>query len=177
MIKNIVAAIRNDEELKKVLKTDVENVFDLASDLFNLKKRVEILHENNRKMFIHFDLATGIGKDKSGIMFVKKTGVDGIISTRTNIIKMAKEEGVFSIQRFFILDSHSIDTTLESLKSSKADMIEIMPGIIPKIIKRLKESVDIPIIAGGLIETKEEIKEILKSGAFAISTGKEELWK
>jgi glycerol uptake operon antiterminator len=103
--------------------------------------------------------------------------VDGIISTRTNIIKMAKEEGVFSIQRFFILDSHSIDTTLESLKSSKADMIEIMPGIIPKIIKRLKESVDIPIIAGGLIETKEEIKEILKSGAFAISTGKEELWK
>ena len=176
MIKNIVAAIRTDEELEKVLKTEVETVFDLASDLFTLKKRIELLHKNNRKVFIHFDLATGIGKDKSGMSFVKAAGVDGIITTRANIIKLAKEEGLFAIQRFFILDSHSIDTTLESLKKSKADMMEIMPGIIPKIIKRLKEEVDIPVIAGGLIETKEEIKEILNNGAFAISTGKEELW-
>ena len=51
-----------------------------------------------------------------------------------------------------------------------------MPGTIIKVITQLRDKVDIPIIAGGLIETEKEAAEILKSGAFAISTGKEKLW-
>ena len=34
-----------------------------------------------------------------------------------------------------------------------------------------------PIVAGGLIETKEEIAEAIISGAEAVSTGKKELWE
>ena len=35
---------------------------------------------------------------------------------------------------------------------------------------------DIPVIAGGLIETKEEIYKALSAGAAAVSTGARELW-
>lgn len=35
---------------------------------------------------------------------------------------------------------------------------------------------DTPIVAGGLIETKEEIAEACNSGAIAVSTGRESLW-
>ena len=126
--------------------------------------------------FIHIDLAAGIGKDESGLSFLKNIGIDGIISTRVNIVKLAHKFGLFTVQRFFIVDSHSVDTTVEAIKSSKPDMIEIMPGIVTKVIKSLCSKVDIPIIAGGLIETPEEVSEILDSGASAVSTARHSLW-
>lgn len=107
---------------------------------------------------------------------VKSIGVDGIISTKTNIIKLAKEEQLSTVQRFFIVDSRSIDSTIESIKQSKTDMIEIMPGIIPKAISKIKKEIFIPIIAGGLIETETEMKAALDAGAYAISTGSKALW-
>lgn len=173
---SVIAAIRNEADLDAVLSTGIQIIFDLCADLLTLSTKVKKVHAAGKKIFIHFDLATGIAKDKSGMRFAKIAGVDGIISTRSNIIKLAREEELFTIQRFFIVDSQSVATTVEGLRSSKADMIEIMPGIIPKIIRYLKEKISVPIIAGGLIETEEEIKALLDNGATAISTGNVTLW-
>ena len=117
----------------------------------------------------------GIGKDKAGLQYVKQKKVDGIISTRVSIIKAARDVGLFTVQRFFAVDSHSIDTTLESIKSSKPDMIEVMPGIATKVIAKLKGQLNIPIIGGGLVDTADEVRAILRSGASGVSTSKKEL--
>lgn len=172
----IIAAVRTKDELMDAISSDVKIIFDLNPDILELEKSLSSAKESGKKYFIHIDLADGIGKDKSGLKYVKNAGVDGIISTRVNIIKMAREVGLFTVQRFFIVDSHSIDTTVEALKSSKAQMIEIMPGCVLKVISNLKNTVDVPIIAGGLIETKEDALSALNSGASAISTGKQSLW-
>ena len=174
---SVIAAVRSIEDFKKAVHSGSEIIFDLSPDISDVSEKTSTAHSAGKKFFIHLDLANGIGKDRSGIMFVKKMGVDGIISTRANIIKLAREAGLFTVQRFFAVDSQSVDTTVESQKSSKADMIEIMPGIIPRVINVLKNRVNVPIIAGGLIETREEICDALKSGASAVSTGKSELWK
>lgn len=81
-----------------------------------------------------------------------------------------------TVQRFFIIDHHSFETTMESIKMFLPDMIEIMPGVIPKIISKFSENVKIPIITGGLIETKSEIMDALKAGASGISTSNKKLW-
>ena len=177
MESKIIAAVRRESEFESALLQDIGIIFDLSPDLLNAANRVKKAHESGKRLFIHIDLATGIGKDESGISFLKGIGVDGIISTRTNIIKIAKKQGLFTVQRFFIVDSHSIDTTIETLKTSKADMIEIMPGTIAKVIKRLKTELEMPIVAGSLIETNEEIEEAILCGATAVSTGKKELWR
>ena len=57
------------------------------------------------------------------------------------------------------------------------DMIEVMPGTVTKVITSLKTKTEIPIIAGGLIETRQEIDEAMNSGAAGVSTGKKELWE
>ena len=54
-------------------------------------------------------------------------------------------------------------------------MIEIMPGVIGKIIKRFSMGT-IPVIAGGLIETKNEVTDAIRQGAIAVSTGNQKLW-
>lgn len=172
----IIAAVRDTEQLKLAAKTDVDMIFMLAPNIAELKSYVDTAHASAKKIFIHLDLAEGIGKDEYGIRFVKEQGADGIISTRTNIIKLARKVGVRTVQRFFIVDSQSVQTTIESAASSKADMIEIMPGTVSKVIKTLKKELDMPIVAGGLLETMSEIEEAIRCGAAAVSTGKRELW-
>ena len=172
----IFAAVRTQDAFLKALKSQVSTIFMLAPNIDKIKKQAEEAHKANKMFFIHIDLAEGIGKDEYGIKFAKSKGVDGIISTRTTLIKHAKAAGMLAIQRFFVLDSQSVDTIAESAKTSKADMIELMPGTVVKVIEKIKEILDTPIVAGGLIETKEEIAEAYKKGAVAVSTGREELW-
>ena len=172
----IIAAVRTAEEFENAVNSRVGIIFHLSPDLHNLSELAQSAHKNGKKIFIHLDLATGIGKDKSGILFVKNAGIDGVISTRVNIIKTARECGVFTVQRFFIVDSQSVNTTLEGIKASKPDMIEIMPGIATKVIADLKGKLTIPIIAGGMIESRLEVRDALQSGATAVSTSKRELW-
>jgi len=40
----------------------------------------------------------------------------------------------------------------------------------------MEKEVLVPIIAGGLIQTKKDIMESISAGAMAISTTKQELW-
>lgn len=173
---NIIAAVRTEEEVHAALESDVNTVFFLAPGIFNLTKTVEKIHAKGKKLFIHMDLAEGIGKDRAGLQLVRNLHVDGIISTRSGLIKLAKEVGLFTVQRFFLVDSHSVETILETIKSVKPDMAEVMPGVVPKVIADLKEKVTIPVIAGGLIDSREEIENALRSGAAAVSIGKKEFW-
>ena len=55
-------------------------------------------------------------------------------------------------------------------------MIEIMPGTLGKVIERVGKSVDVPIIAGGLIEFEKEVAYAFEMGATAVSTGRQSLW-
>lgn len=172
----IFAAVKNDAELGSAINSNAEIIFMLAPNIGKIRNQAKRVHESGKKLFIHLDFAEGIGKDEYGILFARSQGVDGIISTRINIIKLAKKIGLFCVQRFFIVDTHSVETTIESARLSGADMIEIMPGTTSKVIKRLRERLDMPVVAGGLIETREEIQEAIECGASAVSTGKKELW-
>ena len=173
----IISATRSDEEFLRALTYDTEIIFDLDPDLMNISVKVKKAHEAGKKYLTHVDLAKGLGKDESGVRFLRRIGVDGVISTKVGVIKLAREQGLLTVQRFFIVDSHSLQTTVEAVKSSKPSMIEIMPGPLCKVIERLKNEMDVPIISGGLIETEDEVKAILSSGAAAVSTARCELWK
>ena len=75
-----------------------------------------------------------------------------------------------------MIDSRSVDTAIESVKQSHADMLEIMPALAYKSISKIKKNLRIPIIAGGLIEKKDEIYSALSAGASMVSTGAADLW-
>lgn len=172
----VFAAVRSHEEFLQAIESSVNTVFMLSANIDEIDKQVSLAHEKGKNLFLHIDLAEGIGKDAYGIRYLKRKGIDGIISTKTNIIKLAKKEELVTVQRFFIIDSKSIDTTIETIMSSKADMIEIMPGIIYKVIKSLKGKLDLPIVAGGLIQTRDEVLSAISAGAYVVSTGNSSLW-
>ncbi len=168
----IIAAVR-DDGWEQAITSSAEVIFYLKANLLTVKKHIAEAIEKGKTVFVHIDLADGIGKDKTGIEFLLKCGVHGIISTRNQLINIAKDKGLLTVQRFFALDSQGLDSIRDI--ASSADLIEIMPGVVPKIIQKF--SLDgAAVIAGGLIETKDEVMTALTAGATAVSTGKSNLW-
>lgn len=155
--------------------SDTEVLFHLGADIITVSDDIKAAKRNGKFVFIHIDLADGIGKDKAGIHRLKTLGADGIISTRTQLIRAAHDSGPIAVQRFFMLDSKGMHSVAETIENTRPDLIEIMPGVIPKALKLFSHQA-IPVIAGGLIETKQEATAALSSGAIAVSTGKKELW-
>ena len=140
-----------------------------------VQKYIEEAHEKAKRIFVHIDLAEGIGRDRMGIEYLARIGVDGIITTRTQLARHARDAGLLVVQRFFALDSQGMESIAETLENFAPDLIEIMPGVIGKVISRFAVG-DISVIAGGLIETKKEVVTALECGAIAVSTGKCPLW-
>lgn len=172
----IIAAVRTEADFLAALDSDCAAVFLLNSSIESLGKEVQAARNAGKKLFLHIDLAAGIGKDEAGVRFAAACGVDGIISTRGPLIRAAKECGVLCVQRFFMVDSHSVETAAESLRTFHPDMAEIMPGVAFKTVEKLRKCTGIPLIAGGLLEDREDIYRALSAGACAVSVGKKALW-
>lgn len=177
-INPIIAALRNVDDFKEVISTPVNLVFLLKGEILNIKEDVKKLKDGGKRVFVHLDLIKGLGRDEAAVEFIsQEIKADGLITTRGNLISIAKKQGLIATQRMFLLDSLSLATGIELVKNSKPDYLEVLPGIVPQVISHLKRSISCPIIAGGLISTKEEINLILKAGAVAVSVGSKELWR
>jgi len=174
----IIAAVRNESLLQKAIESPVSTIFLLHANIFNIKPMVNAIKESGKYAMIHIDFLEGIGRDNSAIDYICDViEPHGIISTKNSNVKYAADRGMFTIQRFFLIDSMSYDTTIKTANATKPHMVEVLPGIMPKIIKRISSQLPMPVIAGGLVETKEDVIEVLNSGAIAASTGMQELWE
>ncbi len=169
--KQLIAAIKDDEGLERVLKTDIGVVFVLYGDMLSLEETVKRIREAGKAAIVHMDLIAGLSAKEISVDYIKqKVHADGIISTKQNLIKRAKELGVFTVMRFFVLDSMALVNLNKQCSAVVPDCIEILPGLMPKIIKRLVDSEPYPLIAGGLISDDEDIRYALQAGAIAVST-------
>ena len=170
----VIAAV-HDDKWASAVKSPVEVIIHLNINIFSVAKYAKMAHDNNKLLLVHADLLEGIARDKQGIEFLKSCGVDGIVSTKAMIIRYAKACGLITVQRMFLLDSQGIESMDDVLSTTSPDYLEIMPGVVTKEILRFSKG-RTPVIAGGLVETKQEVTSALSAGAVAVSTGKEELW-
>lgn len=173
----IIAAIREESLLEVAIHSAVGTVFLLNTSLSNLEWMIRQVRERGKLVFVHLDMISGLSKDIDGLTYMRQTfSPDGIITTKSSLIDPAKHMGLYVIQRLFVLDSLSIQTGLKLAESHRPDLIEIMPGLIPKVIPELRQHCHVPMIAGGMIRTKEEVIDLLSVGAVAISTSNPTLW-
>lgn len=174
----VIAAFRDLENLRISELDYVDVILILGGSIFDLPQIVHRARTHKKMIFVDIDLLKGIGKDAAGVRFLAvESKIDGIITTHGNLIRSAQKEGLFSIQRIFVLDSESLAGSLNAVEKSKPDAIDIIPGLIfPKIVKRIRKRTSIPLIAGGLISQEDDIREILAAGAVGISTSTRHLF-
>lgn len=173
----IIAAVRSPKQLDTALQSNTDVVFILCGNIFNLDKMVSLVKKNGKRAFIHLDLLKGFALDNYFVKYLaEEIKPEGVISTRNSLLQRAKQDGLSTIQRIFMLDSSALDVSLNSIKKVKPDAVEILPGCAPKLIEKIKPLIEQPIITGGFIDSIEDIKINLQAGAISSSTSNPELW-
>lgn len=173
----VIGAIRNEKDFEVVINCDVKMVFVLYGNIINIQDICEKLKRNNKIVFVNLDMIEGLKGDRFGVEFIKeKVKPHGIISTNSHVLKHARNLGLFTIQRLFILDSISIETGVSIAKTIKPDAIEILPGIAYKAVELIKDRVSQPLITGGLIYSQKDAVKALVAGVLGISTSSRDLW-
>lgn len=174
----VIAAVRGPDDLAAVRGTGVGVVFVLNCTIFDLRAIAQACRQWGLHCFAHLDLVDGVGKDAVGVeLLAREVGVDGVITTRSPLIRDAKRVGLVAIQRVFLLDSASLTTAISVVKNTKPDAVEIMPAlVVPAISGRIPFAELPPVIAGGLVQTPDELRHVLSSPVVAVSTSARHLW-
>lgn len=137
----------------------------------------KLLKDRGFTVFVHIDMIHGFSKDPEGIRLLKDLAEPtGVISTHPSVVTAAHKVGLMAIERIFLLDSSSVESGLRNVMRSQPDAVEVLPGILPAQIEILASKIAVPLIAGGLITTVEQVAEAIKSGAHGISTSSERLF-
>ena len=113
----IIAAVKDESGLSECLKTECQVIFILFGNVCNIGEIVRKVKEGKKTAIVHMDLVTGLSSKEISVDFIKKaTQADGIISTKPMMVKRAKELGLLTIQRFFIIDSIALENSKRQIE-------------------------------------------------------------
>lgn len=174
----VIAAVKDMEGLDACCKRDeIKVVFILFGDICNISAIVKQIKESDKVAMVHIDLITGLSSKEVAVDFIRNnTSADGIISTKPALIKRARELSLYTTLRVFVLDSMAFENIEKQMSVARPDIIEILPGLMPKVIRRVCRLVKVPVIAGGLISDKEDVMAALSAGAISVSTTNQKVW-
>jgi glycerol-3-phosphate responsive antiterminator len=174
----VIPAVKDDVGLERCLSCESKVVFVLYGSVNTIRDIVLRQKEAGKTVFVHIDLLDGLSAREAAVEYlIKNVAADGIISTKSGLIRFAHSRGLLTVQRYFVLDSLALENIIgRTDPASGSDLVEILPGLMPKIIARLAAEIRKPIIAGGLISDKADIMAALNAGAVAISSTNRNVW-
>lgn len=173
----IIAAVKDMDGLNKCFESESRIIFILFGDICNIADIINTIKEHDRLAIVHMDLVNGLSQKEISVDYLKNnTNADGIISTKSALIKRAKELKLYTIFRFFVIDSMAFEHIKKQVEAVGPDFVEILPGVMPKVIRRICSQIPVPVIAGGLIADKEDVMSALSAGAMSISSTNPSIW-
>ena len=178
----VIAAVKSDAGLQAAVEMEeIQMIFVLYGDVCTIPEILERIKAAGKKAMVHIDLIAGLSAKEISVEFIaRQTRADGIITTKPALVRRAKELGIFAVLRFFVIDSLALKN-IENLEmqcgTSRPDFIEVLPGVMPKVLGRIAKVSRIPMIAGGLITEKEDVIAALSVGAIAVSSTNQDVWK
>ena len=173
----VIAAIKDDAGLEKCLTCDSRIIFILYGDVITIPKIVDRVRSAGKSAMVHIDLIQGLSSREVAVDFIHTyTSADGIISTRAPLIQRARELSMYTVMRFFLLDSMAFESIEKQLGHIRPDVVEVLPGPMPGIVKKICRLVSCPVIAGGLVSEKSDVLALLDAGASAISSTNQGVW-
>ncbi len=172
----VVPAVRGpDSALEAALAGEHAAIFVLGGDIFQVLGRIGS-QSRRSQIYVNVDLVGGIAADASGLRFLSGR-VEGIISTHRHVIELSKASGLITIQRLFAIDSGAVERGLKLIRRAAPQFVEILPALAYcEIADRYSEVLDLPVLAGGLLKSWEDISKILEAGAVGVSTSHQGLW-
>lgn len=173
----VIPEIKNDEWLESLSESESDIVYIVYGDICTIAEIVDKVKAMGKRAIVHVDLIVGLSAKEISVDFIKKyTKADGIISMKLGMIKRANDLGLFTIQRFYMMDGFTYANIEKHVKNCNPDIVEFLPAGLSKVMKYLAETIEKPVVATGLTQDKEDIIGALKAGAIAVATTNRGLW-
>lgn len=173
----VIASIKDEDGLRAVLTAPCPVVFVLFGSVMSIRGIVDTLKSAGKTVFVDVDLLDGFSSKPIVVDFLRANAhVDGILSSKAAMVRAAKTAGFLSIHRLFLVDSFSYNNLPKQVSISGADAIEILPGCMPRVISWVRNDIDLPLIAGGLVCDKEDVIGALGAGAAAVASSNRDVW-
>lgn len=158
-------------------REEIKSVFILFGDVCSICRIVEELKAHGKVAMVHMDLDSGLsGKEVAVTLLKRIPGRTG--SFPQNLPSSSGPGSWISIRPSGC--SSWIPWPLKILKNrwdlQGPDSIVILPGLMPKVIRRVARLVKAPVIAGGLISEKEDVMAALSAGAISVSSTNQSVW-
>lgn len=173
----VLPAVKDEATLEPALACESRLLFLLGGDLLTIQSRIQRVHDAGKCAIVHADLVNGLALKEIAVDWLQQQGADGIISTRPHLIRRGRELGLLTVLRFFAIDSKAVGNLQKETEMVTPDVIEILPGTLPRVMEKLTARLPIPLIAGGLLCDKSDVMAALNAGALCVSTSDENLWK
>lgn len=81
------------------------------------------------------------------------------------LLRRGRELGLLTVLRVFAIDSKAVSNLGRETEGGMPDVIEILPGTLCKVLRRLSRELPVPLIAGGLLSDKADVLASLGAGA------------
>lgn len=173
----VIPEIINDEWLEALSESDCDIVYIVYGDICTIPEIVEKVKQAGKMAIVHMDLIVGLSSKEISVDFLKKyTRADGIISMKSAMIKRANDVGLFTIQRFYLMDRFTYVNIEKHIKNGNPDVVEFLPAGLSKVMSYLVEKIDRPVVASGLTQDKADVMGALKAGAIAVATSNRTVW-
>ena len=173
----VIPAVKDDTALTRAAGCESRVLFLLGGDLLTIPGWIARTHEAGKQAVVHIDLVNGLAPKEVAVDWLLHQGADGILSTRPHLIRRGRKLGMLTVLRVFAIDSKAVGNLQKETEMVTPDVIEILPGTLPKVIEKLSRRLPIPLIAGGLMAEKEDILAALAAGALCVSSSEDSLWE
>ncbi|MEG9434299.1 glycerol-3-phosphate responsive antiterminator [Terriglobus sp. ADX1] len=174
----IIAAVNTMDMFEAALNAPPKSLYLLTGNPLTLPKIVKRARDAGKGCLVNVDFLNGLNRDREAIEYLAAHNVEGIVSTRLDVLKAAQTLGLFTVQRTFAIDSAAVIASVKLLTQFVPDAIEVLPAVVaPKVAKRIHVAQPrMKIIGGGLIETVREIEQLLDAGINSVTVSNEKLW-
>jgi len=174
----VITSVKDLAALDEALASDHRVVFLLFGSVVDIDGIIARCKAAGKTVLVDVDLIDGFATRDIVVTWLgTRTGVDGVLSTKTNLIRAAKAAGLLAVHRFFLVDSFSYHQMPRVVGQSKPDLVEILPGCMPRVISWLRDDLDVPIIAGGLVCDKADVVAALGAGALSVASSNRDVWR
>ena len=131
----VIAAVKDTDGLEECVGLeDIKVVFILFGDICSIPGIVQKVRDAGKIAVVHVDLINGLGSREIAVDFIREnTQADGIISTKPALIRRGNELGLFTVHRYFLIDSMALENIKSPQPGIRPDVIEVLPGLMPKV--------------------------------------------
>ncbi len=171
------AAVKSVDELDAAVHSRAGAVFLLRGNGLELAPVVRRIHDGGKLAVVHIDLVDGLASDMAGVRWLGRCGADAIISSHGQAVRAIRAEGLVAIQRLLCANQGAIEQGLAAVSRAQPHIVELLPGVIlPSVADLVLPHLTVPLLAGGFVRSREDVRCLIAAGALAVPTSERALW-